>query len=320
VQFKSGSADGGVAGDEIVDRFVAPPLGLDQRYVYVHLRSQGVSPDEVGVTSYRSKSRSLASTSHMIRAIATSPPKAETDTTSEVVNAPLKQIATVSTGTPNVLLANQSFRSWVNTDLAASYRRALDAHIIGEIQGAGIDAAAVVLPMALCGVLRSVRVLRALRVARAGTYMARGAKKGRSVFSRENFSYAMVVTFIALGGTALLVWGIEREAPEANIHTLPDAVWWAITTISTVGYGDKFPVTPEGRAIAIVLMVLGIGLFGLIAATLSSFFIEQQHKGQFDNMFERLEELEKSLAELTTRMSESTALSEERSGDREIES
>jgi voltage-gated potassium channel len=55
------------------------------------------------------------------------------------------------------------------------------------------------------------------------------------------------------------------------------ALWWAVTTVSTVGYGDKYPVTPEDRIIAVVLMVLGIGLFGLIAATLLSFFIEEQH-------------------------------------------
>jgi len=161
-----------------------------------------------------------------------------------------------------------------------------------------IDATVVILPMAQpLRLLRSVRVLRALRLARAGTYMARGAEEGRSVFSRENFSYAMVVTFIALTGTALLVWAIERQAPGANIHTLPDAIWWAFTTVSTVGYGDRFPVTPEGRAIAIVLMVLGIGLFGLIAATLSSFFVEQQHKGDFQVILDRLETLERKLDE-----------------------
>jgi voltage-gated potassium channel len=159
-----------------------------------------------------------------------------------------------------------------------------------------IDAAVVILPMAQpLRILRSVRVLRALRVARAGVYLGRGVKEGRTLFSRENFSYAMAVTVMAIGGASLIIWAVERDAPSGNIHTFPDAVWWAITTIATVGYGDKFPVTPEGRAIAIVLMALGIGLFGLIAATLSSFFVEQQHQGQFDLLLERMDSLEQKI-------------------------
>jgi hypothetical protein len=93
------------------------------------------------VQSYRQKSRSLATPGDMIRAVDAVTAKPETDTTAEVVNEALKQIATVSTGTPNVLLANQGFRSWVNNDLTGAYRAALDTHIIDEINGAGIGSA-----------------------------------------------------------------------------------------------------------------------------------------------------------------------------------
>jgi voltage-gated potassium channel len=103
-------------------------------------------------------------------------------------------------------------------------------------------------------------------------HLARGAEEGRSLFSRENFSYAIVISVLTLLGGSVLVYSVEHDAPGSTIKSLPDAVWWAITTISTVGYGDKYPVTPEGRAIAVVLMVLGIGIFALIAATLASFF------------------------------------------------
>jgi voltage-gated potassium channel len=162
-----------------------------------------------------------------------------------------------------------------------------------------IDTLVVVVPFAQpLRILRSARVLRLTRVARAGTYMARGAEEGRSLFSRENFSYAIAVTLIALGGAALLVWAVERQAPQANIRTLPDAIWWAVSTVSTVGYGDRYPVTAEGRAIAVVLMVLGIALFGVIAATLSSFFVEQQHKGEFAKLMEKIEGLERRLEDM----------------------
>jgi voltage-gated potassium channel len=179
-----------------------------------------------------------------------------------------------------------------------------------------IDVAVVVIPFAQpLRLLRSIRVLRVARVARAGTYMARGVEEGRTVFSRENFSYALSVALIAVSGTAVLVWAVEREAPNSTIKTLPDALWWAVTTVSTVGYGDKYPVTPEGRIVAVVLMVLGIGLFGLIAATLSSFFIEEQNKGQFEELMRKMESLEARIAsalpeEAPVREAESVVASE----------
>ena len=64
--------------------------------------------------------------------------KPETSTVAEVVNPALKQIATVSTGTPNVLLANDNFRSWVNGDLTLAFRRAVDAHIVAQVAAASI--------------------------------------------------------------------------------------------------------------------------------------------------------------------------------------
>ena len=138
LHLKSASVDGGVDGTEIVDEYVAPTLGLDTRYLYPNLRTQGVNSDETGVRSYRQKSRSFASTSSMIRDIDETSAKPETNTVSEVVHAPLKQIAHVSTGTPNVLLANPAFRGWVNTDMVLGYRNAVDAHVVTEIQAAGI--------------------------------------------------------------------------------------------------------------------------------------------------------------------------------------
>ncbi len=74
----------------------------------------------------------------MIRTIAAVTPKPETNTVAEVVNPALKQIATVSTGTPNVLLANPNFRSWVNNDLTLAFRRAVDAHIVAQVTAASI--------------------------------------------------------------------------------------------------------------------------------------------------------------------------------------
>ncbi len=62
--------------------------------------------------------------------------------------------------------------------------------------------------------------------------------------------------------------------PHSNIRTAEDAIWWSITTITTVGYGDKYPVTTEGRLIAALLMGAGVGLFGVLSGLLASWFME----------------------------------------------
>lgn len=89
-----------------------------------------------------------------------------------------------------------------------------------------------------------------------------------------------VVTY-ATGGTALLILtsalaitDTERGEPGATIEGLGDGFWWAITTMTTVGYGDQFPVTTAGRFIAAGLMVGGIALLGVVTATLASWMVQ----------------------------------------------
>jgi voltage-gated potassium channel len=74
---------------------------------------------------------------------------------------------------------------------------------------------------------------------------------------------------------AWLVLLFEENAKGSNIHTYPDALWWAIVTVTTVGYGDRYPVSAGGRAVAVVLMLVGIGLIGVLTATVASVFIKE---------------------------------------------
>ena len=85
-----------------------------------------------------------------------------------------------------------------------------------------------------------------------------------------------------IGATSLLIWmgslvalDAERRSPGANITTMGDSVWWAFTTVSTVGYGDYFPVTGTGRLVAIGLMLGGVTLVGVVTATLASWIIDR---------------------------------------------
>ena len=77
---------------------------------------------------------------------------------------------------------------------------------------------------------------------------------------------AIAALFIIFGG-GFAVFLVEHEYPGANITRYSDAVWWAVVTIATVGYGDYYPVTAAGRIIAIFMMISGVGIFALMVAT-----------------------------------------------------
>jgi len=78
-------------------------------------------------------------------------------------------------------------------------------------------------------------------------------------------------------GITICLWRLTNP-PNSNIKTAEDALWWAYVTITTVGYGDRFPVTTEGRLIASLLMTAGVGLFGTFAGYISSLFIQTNQK------------------------------------------
>jgi len=65
---------------------------------------------------------------------------------------------------------------------------------------------------------------------------------------------------------------VSSKTRIANIKTAGDAIWWSVATITTVGYGDVYPVTTEGRTLAMILMISGIGLFGILSGLAASFF------------------------------------------------
>ncbi len=77
---------------------------------------------------------------------------------------------------------------------------------------------------------------------------------------------------------SIAVLQFEASQSAGNIKTADDALWWAVTTITTVGYGDRFPVSPEGRLVAGVLMMAGVGLFGTLSGFIASWFLTPASK------------------------------------------
>lgn len=143
-----------------------------------------------------------------------------------------------------------------------------------------LDLLIVALPM-----LRPLRALRLLRVLRLGSVAGIAHKRAtRSLHARVS-TYVVTAVVIALLAAAAGVREAERGSADANIKTLGDGLWWAATTVTTVGYGDHYPTTTLGRFVAVALMLLGIALLGVITATIAAWFVD------------RLQDVEESVAE-----------------------
>ncbi len=93
----------------------------------------------------------------------------------------------------------------------------------------------------------------------------------------------------------------ERGQSGSNIEGLGDAFWWAFVTSTTVGYGDHYPVTTEGRAIGVVLMFLGIGLLSMVTASIAAYFVDSDDDDDFDQLRNELAEVNRKLDRLLER-------------------
>jgi len=91
--------------------------------------------------------------------------------------------------------------------------------------------------------------------------------------AENTFLAATLVAILLIVVSSISVLHFEAVA-DANIKTAEDAIWWAFATITTVGYGDRYPVTLEGRFVAVVLMSAGVALFGTFSGFLAAWFLQ----------------------------------------------
>lgn len=139
------------------------------------------------------------------------------------------------------------------------------------------------------------------------------AKRG---FHLRIVTAVTLVASVMLSGAALAMWLIERDVPGTNIKNYPDALWWAMETITTVGYGDHHPTTAGGRFVAGFLMVVGLALVGVITATVVTWFFaeldvlqdvrdieaeEKREEATLEQVLVRLDRIDQRLAELERR-------------------
>jgi voltage-gated potassium channel len=120
--------------------------------------------------------------------------------------------------------------------------------------------------------LRLVRLLRILRAFRSTRILIAYIFHSRV---QGTFTAVFVIAVLMVIFSSIAILQVETS-PDSNIRTAEDALWWAYTTITTVGYGDKYPVTTEGRLVATGLMTVGVGLFGTFTGFLASWFVAEK--------------------------------------------
>ena len=125
-------------------------------------------------------------------------------------------------------------------------------------------------------ILRPLRLLRLVMLLRVLNRRATNSLRGRVI------TYVSGATLLIIGSAGLAVLDAERGHPGANINNYGDALWWAMTTIATVGYGDRYPVTGQGRFVAAGLMLAGIALLGVVTASIASWLIETVREVEAD--------------------------------------
>jgi voltage-gated potassium channel len=138
-----------------------------------------------------------------------------------------------------------------------------------------------------------------------------GAIRGRVIV----YTACSVVLLVYVASLAIL--DAERYEPDSKITTFGDALWWSVTTITTVGYGDLSPVTGIGRVIAVTLMIGGISLVGVVTATLASWIVQRVAEedtakqaattAQIDALHSDLEHQVQTLSAEIQRLSEAVA-------------
>ena len=146
-----------------------------------------------------------------------------------------------------------------------------------------LDVLIVVLPF-----LRPLRLLPLLQVV---AFALRAGIVTRTVLARRGIQGSLIAAILAPPAAAVAVYYVER-GENTEITSYGDALWWALATITTVGYGDVAPDTGHGRVVAALLMVVGIAVFGIVTANIAAYFVSRESQDETQQKLDlALEEL-----------------------------
>jgi len=128
-------------------------------------------------------------------------------------------------------------------------------------------------------ILRAIRLIRLARLLKIGRYSEALKLFGRVLKAKkEELVAALFILFILLIVSSSLLYYVENQAQPDKFSSIPASMWWGVVTLTTVGYGDIFPITPIGKFLGALISLLGIGFFAMPAGLLSAGFIEEIRK------------------------------------------
>lgn len=187
-----------------------------------------------------------------------------------------------------IFAAEYSLRLWASIEIPAIRQR---GPVLGRLMFASrpsqiIDFLAfaptflsLIMPAADLRVLRMFRLLRFLKLVRYSPAMV---TLGRALYEERR---ALIGAMILMIGTAVfsgtIMHVIEAEAQPKQFGTIPDAMWWSLATLTTIGYGDAVPITPLGKMFGAIVMICGLGLFALPIGIVATAFVNEIHRRDF---------------------------------------
>ena len=184
---------------------------------------------------------------------------------------------------------------WAILVVDTAYRIALTTHRRSRIYRLLALALLMTGPLVLFRISEETRDL--IRLALISVAAFRAINSVKLFFKLRSIFYIGSAVFLIVLAFGVSMTATEKQYSNSNIKSLSDGLWWAVSTVSTVGYGDKFPVSNPGRVIATGLMFIGVALFSILTATLANSFATKAEAGatdQFQSIHDRLDRIERN--------------------------
>ena len=199
-------------------------------------------------------------------------------------------------GTASVSLVGALFVIWVIMLVEYVVRLVISPDSRGYLKRRWVEPVTVVVP--------AFQGWRLIGIEKMSLLLHEGELRLEAILKHHSLFRVLVAALATLVIGAWLVLLFEEKAKTGNIHSYPDALWWAIVTVTTVGYGDRYPVTEGGRVVAAVLMLVGIGLIGVLTATVASVFIKEHTDANKETFKKGHADLGQQLSEIRDRLAD----------------
>jgi voltage-gated potassium channel len=199
-------------------------------------------------------------------------------------------------GSASTALVATIFVLWLVVLVEYLVRLVITPDSINYLKRRWAEPATVVLPV--------LQAWHIIGIERVSLLLREGELRLETILKHHSLYRLLIAVAATLITGAWLVLLFEENTKGSNIHSYGDALWWAIVTVTTVGYGDRYPVTPGGRIVAAVLMLVGIGLIGVLTATVASVFVKEHTDANKEEFKQGHADLGQQLSVISGRLSD----------------